>query len=97
MISSASDAADHGWPDRYSMAPDERASVSVVEAVGAAANTTVKQLPILYDVIDPDALDALFAPRPDGTVGFGGRVTFTYAGYRVTIGDRTVTLRPAPE
>lgn len=36
-------------------------------------------MPPLYDVLDPDALDALVASMA------GGSVSFTYAGYRVTV------------
>lgn len=40
----------------------------------------------LNDSIDPDALDALFAPRHDGSPREGdGFVTFTSNGYRVTV------------
>ena len=38
----------------------------------------------LYAAIDPDALDRLFRSAPAGS-GIAGRVTFTYAGYDVTV------------
>ena len=42
----------------------------------------------LYDIVDPDALDALFQGRD------GGAVTFDYAGYAVTIrADTTISLQ----
>ena len=67
------------------------ASMTVVEAVGAAADTPVLELPPLFDAIDPDALDALFAGRPTN-----GVVTFRYAGYDVTVrADGTVELSDA--
>lgn len=39
----------------------------------------------LYDVVNPEALDSLFAQRPDGTARAGGRVEFPYCGYRVVV------------
>ncbi|OVE86169.1 HalOD1 output domain-containing protein [Natronolimnobius baerhuensis] len=39
----------------------------------------------LYDAINPEALDALFAPRTDGQVRTTGRVEFTYCDYHVIV------------
>lgn len=39
----------------------------------------------LYDVLNPEALDALFAPRHDGTERTTGRVEFTFCGYDVVV------------
>ena len=44
-----------------------------------------EELGSLYDVIDPEALDALFAPRADGSPRPVGEVSFQYAGYWVTV------------
>ncbi|MFC6863998.1 HalOD1 output domain-containing protein [Halomicroarcula sp. GCM10025817] len=66
----------------------DEASRRVVESVADAAGTAPTALPSLTDVIDPDALDALFAG--DRT---NGRVTFRYAGFRVTVdADRRVSV-----
>jgi anti-sigma factor RsiW len=63
-------------------------SRAVVDAVAEVAGTTPTALPGLNDVVDPDALDALFAG--DRT---NGQVTFNYAGYRVTVdADRRVSV-----
>lgn len=68
--------------------PVDEASRRVVESVADAAGTAPTALPSLTDVVDPDALDALFAG--DRT---NGQVTFHYAGYRVTVSaDRRVTV-----
>ncbi|MEF8800405.1 MAG: HalOD1 output domain-containing protein [Halolamina sp.] len=59
----------------------------IVEKVANTADTDVLDQPPLYDVIDPDALDALVEAMSDG------EVSFIYAGYEVTVeSDRTVTL-----
>ncbi|WP_049941662.1 HalOD1 output domain-containing protein [Haloterrigena turkmenica] len=39
----------------------------------------------LYDVINPEALDSLFAPREDGTSRGSGRVEFVFCGYHVVV------------
>lgn len=41
----------------------------------------------LYEVLDPEALDALFAPRQNGTERAAGRVEFEYCGYDITVTD----------
>ncbi|WIV68664.1 HalOD1 output domain-containing protein [Natrialbaceae archaeon AArc-T1-2] len=73
-------------------------SQAVVEAVADAESVPPESLcPPEYDplhsVIDPQALDALFEPRADGTPRSSGRVSFTFCGYDVTVdSDGTVTL-----
>ncbi|AGB37328.1 HalOD1 output domain-containing protein [Natronococcus occultus] len=39
----------------------------------------------LYDVINPEALDSLFAPRENGLSRASGRIEFEYCGYDVTV------------
>ncbi|WP_049925386.1 HalOD1 output domain-containing protein [Halopiger goleimassiliensis] len=39
----------------------------------------------LYDVINPEALDALFSPREDGTPRADGQVEFPFCGYHVVV------------
>lgn len=63
----------------------ESRSLAVLEAVAAREERAPSALPPLHRAIDPDALDALFAPRIDDTARPGGRVTFPYAGYTVVI------------
>ncbi|MCU4751973.1 hypothetical protein OB919_08250 [Halobacteria archaeon AArc-curdl1] len=47
----------------------------------------------LYDVLNPEALDSLFAPRQNGATRSGGFVEFEYAGYDVTVfSDGTVDV-----
>ncbi|WP_227380707.1 HalOD1 output domain-containing protein [Haladaptatus halobius] len=60
-------------------------STKLVERIAARAEIASDDLEPLYETIDPDALDALFVPRTDGSDRPGGQVTFTYAGYSVTV------------
>lgn len=39
----------------------------------------------LYEAINPEALDAIFTPRTDGTPRAAGRVEFPFCGYHVTV------------
>ena len=80
--------------DADSGAPD--ASTSVVEAVAERLGRDSLELnPRLADVIDPDALDALLGPRPDGSVP-PVTVTFEFHGHSVTVDARDgVDVRPS--
>ena len=40
---------------------------------------------VLYDSVDPEALDRIFAPTDEGTPRAPGHVAFTVSGYRVTV------------
>jgi hypothetical protein len=39
----------------------------------------------LTDHVDPEALDQLFRPKPDGTHRMNGHVSFSIWGYQVTV------------
>ena len=59
----------HDWTSSESL------SQSVAEAIAFAMDADIAELPPLYTVIDPDALDRLFwsspsKPRMEGTVSF---------------------------
>lgn len=65
---------------------------AVVEAIG---ETNSDEPELLYDVIDPSALNALFQPRSDGTSRSNGSVSFEYAGYEIVYEtNRHLRLRP---
>lgn len=66
----------------------------VVAAVADAADTSSCELDPLYEVVNPEALNHLFAPTYEGGTRSDGRVTFEYAGHEVLIhstGDVTVS------
>lgn len=73
-------------------------SRTVVETVADREGISPKELASsdyesLHDVIDPRALDGLFAPKHDGAPRGSGRVTFQWCGYRVTVDrDGSVVL-----
>lgn len=87
-------------------APDteESPTLAVIEAVAEREDVAPTELEppryeSLYNVCNPEALDALFAPREDGTPRGSGQISFQFCGYDVTVesdGEVTVT-DPAEE
>lgn len=66
--------------DRDQSTPSEQ----VIERVAEAAAVPPETLPPLYEAIDPDSLNRLFADTSDGARATG-HVTFSYAGYLVSV------------
>ncbi|ELY91237.1 HalOD1 output domain-containing protein [Natrinema altunense] len=58
-------------------------SSAVIAAVATHRETDPTRLPPLYEWIDPDALDALFAPARSGPRS--GRLEFTYDGHAIAV------------
>ena len=53
-----------------SVPDDVPPSTAVVEAVAEVTNDRPEDLPPLYDVVDPDALDGIIGRGTDGVVAF---------------------------
>ena len=72
--------------------PDDRPSVRVISEVAEREGIDSVDIDTpLYEVIDPDALDSLFASAGQHT--HGCHVIFTYAGHEVTVrADGTVDV-----
>ncbi len=66
------------------------ATVAVVRSVAEAEDASPGDLPLLSDVIDPEALDAIFDDDRAGRSGV--YFSFDYCGYVVTVTDDAVTL-----
>lgn len=73
-----------------------RLSTSVVHAVSDVTGVDPTDARFcLHDYVDPDSLDRLFAPGPDGTPPSNVRFTFDVWGYRVTVeGDGRILVEP---
>ncbi|MBX0297849.1 HalOD1 output domain-containing protein [Haloarcula nitratireducens] len=70
-----------------------RGSVSdrIIQEISRTAATERVELPSLYAVIDPDALEAVVETMSDG------EVSFSYAGYEVTVtAEKAIRLEPRP-
>ncbi|WP_306053037.1 HalOD1 output domain-containing protein [Natronococcus wangiae] len=65
---------------------------AIITAVSALADVPAGELPPLYDYVDPDALNALFAASDDGS---DLRLSFSYLEYDVTVhqeGETVITV-----
>lgn len=87
---------DAGTVLTYEIGDDERASEAVVAAVTTASNANPAKINPLADAVDPDALDALFADRYDGTPRADGSTRFPFSGYEVLVTSGLVTVRETP-
>lgn len=76
------------------VAGDAPPSQRVPRKVASVLNVDSLELPPLYESVDPDALDGLFA-EPDGLSGTRtGALSFAYAGCTVFVdGDGSVTVQ----
>ena len=73
-------------------------SIAVIELVAIASDREPTGLEPLYEVLDPDALDALVGSNGSNRVGNGTTVSFEFAGQSVTVnGGGGVMVRPAGE
>lgn len=70
---------------RTVLAGADSVSTTIPLAVAALEDSDVEEVPILVEVLDPDAIERLFAEKPDGTPREGGRLSFTLAGYEITL------------
>ncbi|GAA0238725.1 HalOD1 output domain-containing protein [Haladaptatus pallidirubidus] len=62
----------------------------IVATIAETDKRSVDELKPLYEVIDPDALNALFGPHADGSSRTVGEISFEYAGYWVTVSSNYV-------
>ena len=64
----------------------DNVSEELIKAVATLNDADPTELSLLAEFIDPEALDALFRPRPDDTPrDTNGRVVFDYDAYHVRI------------
>ena len=79
----------------YELDAEELLSTAVVRAVSAVEGREVLDLPPLATVIDPDALDMLFATNGTGEPKSGGHLSLIYSQSRVTIENgEYLTIQP---
>lgn len=87
--------------DQSDTADGQSISFDVIAAVAEAEGIDPVELEppeydALYDVINPEALDSLFATRENGRERSTGRIEFPFCGYHVVVtndGDVDVTDR----
>ncbi|MFC6716380.1 HalOD1 output domain-containing protein [Natrialbaceae archaeon GCM10025810] len=78
---------------RYERNDDEPPSVAVAAALAEYHNEDVLGGSfVLYEHVDPEALDALFADTYDGRSRASGEVRFDVQGATVSVDDDRVTV-----
>lgn len=82
--------APGGQPSTYYAYHDPEGSAAltttVVHALADVMGADVSDAGFsLYDSVDPDALDRVFAPKADGTPRPPGHIAFGVQGYQVTV------------
>ncbi len=86
--------------DRYVFAYDADGSATVTatlaHALASVADADVSQGEFsLYDCIDPDALERIFAPKADGAPRTGGHVAFQALDHEVYVyADGKILIYP---
>jgi len=79
------------FTETYEFSDSLPPSVAVAEAVAAVDGTDPTNGPVLHDVVETDALDALFTES--NGVPAALEVSFEYAGHDVSVrADGTVTI-----
>lgn len=74
---------------------EQGVSISVILAVADVSGMDPNEQKPLNDVVDPEALDDLFARAQESAGGETDCVSFTYSGFRVTVyRDGEVVLQP---
>lgn len=68
----------------YDWMAEHSPSMEIVTAVSNCDGTHPTELPPIHEVVDVDALNALFRPRLDGTPRINGHIHIRYSGYDVT-------------
>lgn len=86
------------WISRHRESDPRSVSEAVIETLASAMDADPGEVgTVLYDRIDPDALDTIFGSRADGTPRHGGRVSFPLEDYVVSVrkeGEYVVEVRP---
>ncbi|RQG98011.1 HalOD1 output domain-containing protein [Natrarchaeobius chitinivorans] len=78
------------------MGPGESTTVTIVQEISDRDGVRPTDLePPLYEVVDTEALDALFRSSGDDTDTATVRLEFTYRGYTVSVtGPQEVEIEP---
>ena len=101
MTSGGGTDGGHGRSFRYALSEGDMPVVAILEAVSRVTGIDVAELDPLSSVVDPDALNDLFADLPAPTDFYrspgrpapaGPSVSFEYQGLHVTVTADRVTV-----
>ena len=77
---------DRNGREAYRVTGDtDDASTRIIRGVDELVGQDTEKLTWLYDSIDPDALDAIFKQKHDGTSRTGGKVIFPTRGCEIVV------------
>ena len=95
LMSDDSLHTDKTGPYTAQIDQSERMVSAIVSGVAACTGRGVTDLPPLYNVVDPEALEQMFtSPRGSRRRSNDERIVFTYAGCEIVIdGDNELTVR----
>ena len=80
---------------RYNRDENERPSVAVATALARYRGEDVVEASTrLYDYVDPEALDSIFADRYDGQARASGTIRFTVGDAQVVVRSERVRVYP---
>lgn len=86
MDTTTTPTGNASWPVRsFDWRSTDAPSVAVVMAMSEVSGDSPEDLETLYDVVDTDALDRLFAQPEKGDDRLVGSVEFEYADRRVVV------------
>jgi len=83
-----------------SLGEEGSVSFQIVDCVAKREHTDPLELPPLYDAVDPDALDDLFASGRQNGTAQSGQIEFQYNGYTVVVefdNGPEITVKEEPE
>ncbi|XVH31967.1 HalOD1 output domain-containing protein [Haloferacaceae archaeon DSL9] len=84
--------AFHDWESESSL------SETILSAVAASTGQSIFNLDPLYDVLDPEAVDSLLTPRPNGEARPHISLRFEYQSHIITVhGAGNVEISPTPD
>jgi hypothetical protein len=83
--------AHHDWTDNASV------GTTIVNAVAALNGVAFDECEPVYDVIDPDALQAVLTPTADRSARAPVQVQFSYQGYTITVDSTGEIVIDAPD
>ena len=83
--------AHHDWAENASI------GTTIVNAVAALDGVASDEYEPIYDVIDPDALDAVLTPTTNRSARAPVQVQFSYHGHMITVDSTGEIVIDAPD
>lgn len=79
------DAPSEAWQTVSDWSESDCITTAVLRAIAETTGRDPRELPPLYETVDPDSLNALFNSKPDGAIRLNGRLVFTHADCEIEV------------